>query len=105
MANYMEEEKKVVGQMIHLYCRRKECNTTLCPDCRELLEYAILRLDNCRYGNNKPTCKKCPVHCYCQDMRNKIKTIMRWSGPIMIFFHPVVAVRHILHGFKSRHEM
>lgn len=94
--NRIEEEKRVVKQMIMLYCHKKEGNTTLCSACTELLEYATKRLDHCRFGNNKPTCKKCPVHCYRPDMKERIRVIMRWAGPRMILYHPVSAFRHIL---------
>lgn len=100
MENRIEEEKRVVSQMIHLYCRRKEGNTVLCPDCKELLDYAMKRLDCCRFGNDKPTCKKCPIHCYRPDMKERIRIVMRWAGPRMLLFHPVTAVRHLLREFK-----
>jgi hypothetical protein len=96
MNNRIKEEKKVVEQMISLYCRQKEGNASLCPACNEVLEYAMKRLDHCRYGSNKPTCKKCPIHCYSPEMRMRTKAIMRWSGPRMILYHPVSAVKHLL---------
>lgn len=43
----------------------------------------------------KTTCKKCPVHCYSPDMREKIRAVMRYSGPRMIFLHPFAAIRHL----------
>ena len=43
----IEKEKQTVEQMIRLYCRKKEGNGTLCPQCRELLEYAQTRLSRC----------------------------------------------------------
>ncbi len=92
----IEEEKAVAGQMIHLYCRKHEGNKTLCPECKELLEYADRRLDHCRYGSGKPTCKKCPIHCYRPEMKERIRIVMRWAGPRMILYHPVAAVKHIL---------
>ena len=92
----IEEEKAVVEQMIRLYCRKCEGNTTLCPSCMELLDYARCRLDRCRFGGQKPTCKKCPVHCYRPDMKERIRSVMRWSGPRMIIYHPIAAVIHIL---------
>lgn len=91
----IEEEKKVVEQMIRLYCRKKEGNGELCHNCHELLDYAHSRLDRCRYGEEKPTCKKCPVHCYRPDMKEKIRVFMRWSGPRMMLYHPVAAIKHI----------
>ena len=91
----IEEEKKVVEQMIRLYCHKKEGNGELCQNCHELLDYAHSRLDRCRYGEEKPTCKKCPVHCYRPDMKERVRAVMRWSGPRMMLYHPVAAFKHI----------
>lgn len=91
----IEEEKKVVEQMIRLYSQKKEGNGELCQNCHELLDNAHSRLDRCRYGEEKPTCKKCPVHCYRPDMKEKIRVVMRWSGPRMMLYHPVAAIKHI----------
>ena len=65
----IEEEKAVVELMIRLYCRKYEGHDELCPNCKELLDYAHSRLDRCRFGEHKPTCKKCPVHCYRPEMK------------------------------------
>ena len=92
----IEEEKRVVEQMIRMYCRRKEGNEVLCPSCKELLDYAHRRLDRCRYGEEKPTCKKCPIHCYRPEMKERIRAVMRWSGPRMILYHTVDAIKHVL---------
>ena len=96
MDRRIEEEKAVVEQMIRLYCRKKEGNAELCPICQELLDYAFKRLDRCRYGAEKPTCKKCPIHCYRPDMKERIKEVMRWSGPRMILYHPTAAILHLI---------
>ena len=48
-----EEEKQTVEQMIRFYCRHKEGNSTLCQDCKELLEYAHQRLSHCPFGEQK----------------------------------------------------
>lgn len=90
------EEQQVIRQMIQLYCRQKEGNETLCDSCRELLEYATRRLERCRYGATKPTCRKCPIHCYRPDMKARIQAVMRWSGPRMLFHHPLAALKHLL---------
>ena len=95
MCDRLTEEKKVVEVMIRMYCRHKEHNKGLCSQCSELLDYATARLDRCRFGIGKPTCKKCPVHCYRKDMRERIRSIMRWSGPRMLLYHPVTAIRHL----------
>lgn len=81
--------------MIRLYCKNKERNHQVCPACQELEEYAYKRLSACRYGEQKTSCKKCPTHCYRKDMREKIREVMRFSGPRMILHHPAEAIRHL----------
>lgn len=97
----IEREKNTLKKMISLYCRHKHrCNTVPCEDCRVLFNYAGKRLDLCRFRADKPTCEKCPVHCYKPDMRDKVKKIMRYAGPRMIFYHPLDAVLHVLKSKK-----
>ena len=74
-------EKKTVELMIRLYCRKKEKNTILCADCEELLRYAHARLDHCPFGEKKSACKECTVHCYKPVMRERMRQVMRFSGP------------------------
>ena len=93
----IEQEKRVVEQMIRLYCRKREGNPELCADCRELLDYARARLDRCKFGEEKSTCQRCPIHCYRPEMREKIRAVMRWSGPRVLLYHPLSAIRHLFH--------
>ncbi|MCM1081827.1 MAG: nitrous oxide-stimulated promoter family protein [Muribaculum sp.] len=92
----IEREQRTVERMIRIYCRRKEQNSELCPDCMALLEYARNRLSKCPFGENKTSCRKCTVHCYRPDMKERIKFVMRYAGPRMILYHPVEALRHII---------
>jgi hypothetical protein len=55
----------------------------LCPECRELLDYAIARRRVCPL-DPKPACKDCPIHCYKAEQRAKIRNIMRFSGRRLI---------------------
>lgn len=92
----IEREKQIVECMIRLYCRGKEGNEVLCEACAELIEYSHKRLDGCKFRGKKPTCKKCTIHCYRADMREKIRQVMRYAGPRMIFHRPVAALRHLM---------
>ncbi len=92
----IEWEKHVVDLMIRLYCRKKEGNRELCADCKNLLVYAHKRLDSCKFGGGKPACKKCHVHCYKPEMRERIRKVMRYAGPRMMLYHPVAAIRYLL---------
>ena len=82
--------------MIRLYCRHKLKRDTPTEEFKELMDYAHKRLDRCKFGDDKPACKRCPIHCYKPEMREKIRAIMRWAGPRMIIYDPVAAIRHIL---------
>jgi hypothetical protein len=91
-------EKKTIGKMIEIYCREKHFSKKgICNECSELYEYAIARLTRCPFGEEKPVCSECKVHCYKPEMRERVKSVMRFSGPRMIFSHPILAIRHILH--------
>lgn len=81
--------------MVRLYCRRKEGNAELCPQCRELLGYAEARLDHCPFGERKRSCKRCSIHCYKPSMRSRIQAVMRYAGPRMPIHEPLEAIRHI----------
>lgn len=91
----IEREKHTIERMVGLYCRRAEGNGELCESCRSLLEYAFSRLDRCRYGERKTSCKKCPSHCYAPAYRQKVRAVMRYAGPRMLLYHPAAAIRHI----------
>lgn len=101
----IEREKKVIGQMIAVYCRRKHATPkgSLCTECSSLLDYARTRLDRCPKGNRKTSCRKCEIHCYAPEKRAKIREVMRFVGPRMIFIHPYTAVCHLLDEFVRRH--
>jgi hypothetical protein len=104
--NKREYEKQVVSQMIAIYCKKQhKTNGTLCDECQELDTYAKIRSDKCPFMQTKTFCSNCKVHCYKPEMREKIKAVMRFSGPRMIFYHPVTAVRHLIKTKKEQKRL
>lgn len=102
MSNRLEREKATVKTMIKLYCKgHHQSDGELCSECKKLLEYAMSRLNHCKFGESKPTCAKCPVHCYKPEMRERIKETMRYSGPKMIYTQPIAAIRHLIDGMRT----
>lgn len=98
----IRRELSTVKAMISIYCRAHHSPTSsLCPNCVNLEQYASKRLTNCVYQEDKPTCGKCPIHCYKPSMRQEIIKVMRYSGPRMILHHPYLAVRHIMDGKRT----
>lgn len=91
-------EFKTIKAMVKIYCKKfhkiagKE---KLCAECQAFLVYANEKLDRCPYGQNKPTCNKCPIHCYKPELREQARTIMRYAGPRMLIVHPILAIRHL----------
>ena len=111
----MKRERKTVEYMIGIYCRDHHAKGEypskgykhpargykLCDDCKELKEYAGFRLKNCPFQENKTTCGNCPIHCYKPKMREKIREVMRYAGPRMIWHHPLLAIGHMIDGLKK----
>ncbi|MGI6712417.1 MAG: nitrous oxide-stimulated promoter family protein [Bacillota bacterium] len=101
-SNRIKREKKIIETMIRFYCKNKHgSQSDLCPECQELLNYSLERLNRCKFGADKPVCSKCTVHCYKKAMRDKIKSVMRYSGPRMTVFHPIMAIQHYLDKLKK----
>ncbi len=101
MSQRVRRERKTIDLMVLMYCRGNHGGTLeRCPDCRELTDYALTRLDMCPYRDNKPTCSKCMVHCFRSDMRSKVREVMRYSGPRMLPRHPVLAIGHLMDGLR-----
>mgnify|MGYP001231039661 CR=1 FL=1 len=86
--------------------RYRPVRTGPCGACREFLDYAEQRLEKCPYGEDKPTCAKCPIHCYKRAQREQAKEIMRYAGPRMTYRHPWLALTHLLDKLrKVEHPM
>lgn len=96
MDEQIAREKRTVETMIGMFCRGNHGSKgDLCPECAELRDYAFARIDRCPRRDNKVSCARCEIHCYSPDMRERIRTVMRYSGPRMVL-HPLMAVRHML---------
>ncbi len=98
----MKREKKTIEAMVHIYCKAHHgTKGELCPECIEFIEYARMRLDKCPFQEKKSTCGKCLIHCYRPDMKEKVKKIMRYSGPRMLLHHPSLALHHVWDGRRK----
>lgn len=93
-------EQRTLEAMMRMYCRRHHGGEPLCAECSELAQYAQRRLERCVFGDEKPTCANCLVHCYKAAMRERVRVIMRWAGPRMLLRHPVLAIRHVIDGHR-----
>lgn len=98
----IKEEKQTIDLMIRIYCRKHHGKKRhICDECKQLRDYSFKRLDSCKFGEKKGTCKNCKIHCYKPDMKTKIKKVMKFSGPRLIIYNPKRAIQHIILGIKN----
>lgn len=99
----LERERRTVAAMIGRFCRDRHgpVGEKLCAECADLEVYTRLRLEKCPYGETKPTCANCPIHCYQPHRRDQIKDVMAYAGPRMLLTHPILAIRHVLDGRRE----
>lgn len=106
IAGKRAKEKEVSALMIELYCRKQHGTARggLCPECAALREYVFQRVDHCPFMESKSFCSNCHVHCYRSDMRERIRAVMRFSGPRMLFYHPILAIRHVIASRREKKQ-
>jgi Nitrous oxide-stimulated promoter len=93
----LQLDLSTVSAMVRIYCRAHHADASggLCPACAELTRYAEMRLATCPFGEEKTTCRECPVHCYRAGEREAMRVVMRYAGPRMLWRHPLLAIRHL----------
>jgi len=97
-------EKKTIKAMIEIYCKYHH-QKPICDECNKLLEYAYKRIEKCPLMPDKPTCKNCHIHCYDKKHKEQIKTVMRFSGPKMFFYHPILSVIYLKNKYSDRNRL
>ena len=103
---HLDRELLTITRMVEIYCAAHHGNfgSMPCENCSDFLNYAAARLRKCPYGEDKPTCANCPIHCYKPDRKAQAGKIMRYSGPRMLLRHPLLVIAHKLDGLrKARH--
>lgn len=93
----IRREQATIKAMMRLYCRAHHLtHEGLCGDCENLLAYALQRLGNCPFQEEKPVCNLCEVHCYSQKQRERVRAVMRYAGQRMLLRHPVLSFFHLV---------
>ena len=101
----LKREAVLLEAMVRDFCKRHHNDPKgLCDDCRAFLVYALTRLACCPYGEKKPTCAKCKIHCYRAQEKDSVRAIMRYSGPKMMLPHPLLTLEHLIKNLKEAPE-
>ena len=92
----IRRDMATITAMVGIYCSDKHATRgSLCASCAELLAYSHQRLGRCPFGDQKTTCRECPIHCYRATERAAMRDVMRYAGPRMLRRHPLLAIRHL----------
>jgi hypothetical protein len=101
----LRREYRTMECMVGIWCADHhgpaQADAGPCEECRAFLAYAARRLEKCPYGEDKPTCAKCPIHCYKRAQREQAREIMRYAGPRMTLRHPWLALMHMLDKLRN----
>ena len=102
-----QKEKELIPVMIRKYCNgnHETKNGDICRECKELTDYALLRLEKCPFKKDKHFCSFCQIHCYKPEYRDKIKAVMKYSGPRMMTCNPIFAMSHVVQMLKYKKQM
>lgn len=97
VTRHMKKDIKLIGKFTEVWCSGKRHQPRqpfalpgdtglyrLCTECADFLDYAVTKRLRCPLEAEKPSCKKCRIHCYAAAQRAKVKEIMAWSGRRLI---------------------
>ncbi len=103
-----EKELKTVYTMINMYCHKKHKTKKkdLCNDCNNLYSFVEMKRNKCPFGDDKGFCTNCKIHCYKSNilMREKIREVMRYSGPRLMFKHPIMYFNNLFETIKNKRQ-
>jgi len=94
----LKRQADTLRTMIEMYCKahhQREDGQSVCAECGELAQYALRRLACCPFGQDKPTCDHCRIHCFKPEYKEKIRRAMAYAGPRLMYTHPLMALDHL----------
>lgn len=94
ITRHQKKDIRLIGKFVEVYCKGRHGaverfpftlpagigERRLCGECASFMEYAMSRRMKCPLEAGKPTCKRCRIHCYGTEQRQKVREIMAWSG-------------------------
>ena len=99
--NRLKREHDTIKVMVKMYCSSMHSSSdALCTECKDLFDYAFLKIDCCCFGPEKPACSECWIHCYEKEKRERIKVVMRYAGPRMLYKHPYLGIMHFVDKYR-----
>ena len=99
---YIAKDVETIRIMTEIFCHaHHDTKEGMCPECEDFYLYAVKRLACCPFGEKKPVCGSCKIHCFGKGYKEKAKEIMAFSGPRLILKHPYLSFRHLVAFFRT----
>ena len=103
-----EKDMRTLEAMGRMYCKKFHQDAAkdeagLCTECRQTVNATAQRTQACPF-NHEGNCQDCPIKCQRGDAQDRIKAIMKYSAPRMLFAHPAMTLRYLqrkIHGKKA----
>jgi Nitrous oxide-stimulated promoter len=94
ITKHQKKDIRLIGAFVEVYCDGKHGaverslfslpaglgERRLCSECADFMTYAINKRMKCPLEAEKPTCKRCRIHCYAKTQRERVREIMAYSG-------------------------
>lgn len=94
-----EKERKAMELILSVYEKGHQEER---DDIEKLRQYSMERINKCPKMATKTYCSNCEIHCYRQEYRDKIKKVMRYSGPRLFLKKPLWVVDHMVQGLVKK---
>ena len=101
-------DRKILEAMGRIFCKAHHSGEKdpygLCPSCRETVEATLVRTAVCPYGH-EGNCQDCDIHCQRGEAQERIREIMRYAAPRMVFRHPLMTAEYLRRKAAKRKRL
>ena len=98
-ASKTNKDLKTLEAMARIYCSKWHAASAkdaagVCEECRTAVEATFNRADACPY-DHAHNCQDCTTKCQRGENQERIKQIMRYAAPRMIYRHPLMTFEYL----------
>lgn len=105
MMENVDKDRKTLEAIGRIYCdayhEGPKDASGLCPACRETVDATLARTQACPF-NHEGNCQDCEVHCQRGAAQKRIREMMRYSAPRMVFRHPLMTAGYLRKKISKR---
>ena len=105
MRERVDKDRKTLETIGRIYCdahhEGPKDASRLCPMCRETVNATLARTQACPFDHTG-NCQDCTVHCQRGEAQERIREMMRYSAPRMVFRHPLMTADYLRKKISMR---